>query len=344
MSIYKLRYDYKSPFNEGDFNFDNIKHIVISKVDGKLGDTEVLSPFFKTLQKAFPNILISVITLDNLKAIYEDCIKVSNTIISPKKRPNKAQVQSFCKDIKKLGPCDLLICLDEKIRPREFYLFNELKPSFIAGVNTSLKCMNVKIEINPQEHMSHALNSLLLKGGIKDIETSYVPFIKDDLVKKYKELFKDLKVVGFAPYGAGSVRQLSLNTQKDMLSYIKDHTDYKVVLMLPPDKISDKHILEKFLGSREQHIEDKITVLELGSIIGAVDAMISVDTANLHLACAFDSPLYALHPSLQNATVWGPINNKKNCIKFYKEGKDISTLLYNDLKDSFESFVNKYLV
>ena len=202
-NIYKLRYDYKSPFNEGDFNFDNIKHIVISKVDGKLGDTEVLSPFFKTLQKAFPNILISVITLDNLKAVYEDCIKVSNTIISPKKRPNKAQVQSFCKDIKKLGSCDLLIFLDEKVRPREFYLINELKPKFIAGTNSKLNCINIKININPQDHMSQSLNSILTKGGISDIFTSYIPFCNDSIVQEYKEQYKNTKVIGFTPYGGG---------------------------------------------------------------------------------------------------------------------------------------------
>lgn len=342
--IYKLMYDYKNPLTQKDFNFNKIKHIVISKVDGKLGDTEVLSPFFLSIKKNCPHIKISVITLENLKDVYKDCIKVYNTVVSPQKRPNYEQVKEFCKDIKKVGPCDLLICLDEKIRPREFYLFKELKPSFIAGVNTSLKCMNVHIEINPQEHMSHALNSLLLKGGINDIETSYVPFIKDDLVKKYKDLFKDSKVVGFTPYGAGGARKLSLQTQIAMLNYIKEHSSYNVALLLPPKEDELRLKLEEILEIRCVKLPQMMDVIELGSIIASLDAMISVDTGNLHLCCAFDMPLFSMHPSKAYIKIWGPPHDKVDAVKFYKDNTDITDFKYCDLKDSFESFVNKYLV
>ena len=82
--IYKALYDYKAVKSGNDFNFSSIQHIVISKIDGKLGDTQVMTPFFANIKKHYPHIKITVITVANLAEIYDKCIKVDKVIVSPK--------------------------------------------------------------------------------------------------------------------------------------------------------------------------------------------------------------------------------------------------------------------
>lgn len=341
--IYKALYDYKAVKSGNDFNFSSIQHIVISKIDGKLGDTQVMTPFFANIKKHYPHIKITVITVANLAEIYDKCIKVDKVIVSPKKKPAKEQVQKMCQEILQIAPCDLLMLLDVKLRPREFYFINALKPPFIAGTADHLDCMNLHIEKEPVEHMSHYLNSFLQQGGLKleSIEQDYIPFNDPALSLQYKERFSGAKTIGFTPYGSGSARKLKYKTQLAMLTYIKEHTDYNVVLLLPPDETKLKHLLEGFLGDRQFKVPDLMTVRELCSVISSLDCMVSVDTANVHLSNAFDIGLFALYSDPVIINIWGPHPDKTNCVSVNKN-KLIAHLDYADIKEDFEAFIDSY--
>ncbi|SPT68638.1 lipopolysaccharide core biosynthesis protein [Anaerobiospirillum thomasii] len=340
--IYKALYDYKAVKSGNDFNFSSIQHIVISKIDGKLGDTQVMTPFFANIKKHYPHIKISVITLANVKDIYEQCIGVDTTLIAPQKRPSKAQVLAMAEKIGVNGKCDLFIFLDEVVRPREFYMLHYLKPDYVAATAKGLDCVNIPISIDYSRHMSQALNSLLSLGGIKDIDDSYISFASDLLISKYREVFKGSKVIGFTPYGAMSCKNITQKMQEQMLDYILEHTDYKIVMLLAPSAVNYKHKIETKLGDRCIALPDHITVIELSSVIACLDALVSVDTANVHIAGAFDIPLFSLHPSKANITLWGPHHAMTHSVKFSKEGVYISDLCYADIKEDFEAFIDRY--
>ena len=52
----KFLYDFKASAELSSFNFESIKHIVVSKMDGKLGDSQVITPIFTQIRQHFPSI------------------------------------------------------------------------------------------------------------------------------------------------------------------------------------------------------------------------------------------------------------------------------------------------
>lgn len=113
-------------------------------------------------------------------------------------------------------------------------------------------------------------------------------------------------------------------------------------MLLAPSAVNYKHKIETKLGDRCITLPDHITVIELSSVIACLDALVSVDTANVHIAGAFDIPLFSLHPSKANITLWGPHHAMTHSVKFSKEGIYISDLCYADIKEDFEAFIDSY--
>lgn len=341
LTYYKKHYDFVTSKDLSSFNFSTFKTVVISKIDGKLGDTEVITPFIASLQSSYPNLDIIVLTSQSLKPLYEECLKLKHVKVLTR-RPSKEELDTCLESLK---ACDLLVTLEAKFRFHDFYLVNKLKPRFVAGINHDVNCININLaDRNPNSHITAYFEDLLKLGGCTKIISDYVPFITPDTLNKVKEFCKEDQIA-FAPWGASKHRHLQDSVIEEVLKLIVERSSAKIALLIPPEGTYVHSLVEKIVPQdRLVNIPQKINAFELASIISLSKAIISVDTANVHLACASKIPIFGIYGGNKPYPwiLWGPKPGNKNVEIFYLENKFIDELSFQNLEERLTSFVSEF--
>lgn len=338
----KFLYNFKAPAQLSDFNFASIKHIVVSKMDGKLGDSQVITPFFTQIKQYYPSIKFSVICSKNIAPIYSQCLNLDSVVVLPKK-PQKKDIKNAVNKISKHGPCDLLVTTEPNFRARDFMLESFLKPTFTAGFEGRADCVNINLlKRNIGKHISEYFKDLLILGGIKTPDMHYLPLITSKSQDKLALFFNDKNVYGIAPYGASKHRKLSDKTISDICDYFLkyDVNAYLCPLVAP----QDRQIIETLKARYKEHLivlPEDLNALDLAYAISRLKFLLSVDTANVHLACASDTPLFALYSGIDPDGIvrWGPAPWCKNVKTFYKDKTLIEDLDFEDFAQELHNFM-----
>ena len=338
----KFLYDFKASAELSSFNFESIKHIVVSKMDGKLGDSQVITPFFTQIRQHFPSIKFSVLCSENIAPIYLQCLNIDRVVILPKK-PQKNDIKNAVKKIMNLGPCDLLITTEPNFRARDFILESLLKPTYTAGFEGRADCVNINLlKRNLGKHISEYFKDLLILGGIKTPDMHYLPLTTKESSEKLAFLFNGKTVYGIAPYGASKHRKLSDKTIIDICDFFLnfDANAYLCPLVAPQDRFILETLKNKY-NERLIVLPEELNATDLAYAISRLKFLLSVDTANVHLACASNTSLFALYSGIDPDGIirWGPAPWCKNAETFYKEKTLIENLDFEDFAQQLHNFI-----
>lgn len=334
--FYKKLYDFNQKSNS-TFQWKDIKTVVIWKLDGKLGDTQVLSPFLSSLQEKCPWITIIVISSSQMADIYIRCLHIRNCLVSPR-RPDKNKLQQLASQI---GTCDLFLTLEEKFRFHDFYILHILRPTFVAGINKNVNSINISLS-NQGNHITDYFNFLLEKGGISRhcIQTKYTPLTTDQALSTIKPLCRK-KQIAFSPWGASKHKHLTNETIIKTIEFLINK-NFSVALLLPPEgAYLLSTIKSKVNPDFLVNVPDHITIYELSAFLKYSTALVSVDTANIHLASAFKIPIFGIYNGIdkKQRALWAPKTNIYQI--FYKDTQYIDNLQFTDIKYSLSLFLEK---
>lgn len=338
----RLLYDFSAPAALESFNFAAIKHIVVSKMDGKLGDSQVITPFFTQIKKHYPDIKFSVLCSNGIAEIYSACLKVDQTVILPAK-PQKAAIKKAVKEVTALGKCDLIVTTEPHFRARDFMLENFLKPQFTAGFENNAACVNINLlKRNYGKHISEYFKDLLVLGGITDPDMHYLPLITEASADKLSSYFDHKKVYGIAPYGASKHRRLDDNTITAICDcFCKfDENACLCPLVAPQDRAVIEMLSARY-GNKIVTLPASLSATDLAYAVSRLKFLVSVDTANVHLASATSTPLFALYSGTDPDGIvrWGPAPWHNKAQAFHKEGVLIENLHFDDFKTELYTFM-----
>lgn len=340
LKFYRLRYDFTQGENVS-FSWGDLKTIVICKIDGKLGDSEVISPFIVSLQKNYPGLQIIVLTSASLKGVYSECVGVKR-VITCSHRPSKLELNCV---VSQIGGCDLFVTLEAKFRFHDYYLLYMLKPKLVVGINHDVDSVNINInEFEGCSHITDYFKHLLTLGGLPSSQmcTEYVSFVTPAALLNVKKYVKQ-NMIAIAPWGASKHKRLNdevvVQTARLVVSL-----GYAVILLVPPGggdlrKIVEKNVQEKFLV----RVPEKMSINELSAFIASSVAIISVDTANVHLACATHTPVFGIYSGEHDKlrVLWAPQPTEKNATVFYLKDKTIDKLTFSDMHIEMLMFLNR---
>ena len=112
---------------------------------------------------------------------------------------------------------------------------------------------------------------------------------------------------------ANAVLQSASNT-KVLLMCQSSFSDYIKSVM---SNIDPALLYDEQGEARVLPMPDNTSVLDLGALIHCIDALITVDTATVHLACASKIPELCFYNN-DNAEScrWAPIGQRAQCVKF----------------------------
>ena len=139
-----------------DFDLKQMRHIVILKVDGKLGDTQVMTHFYQTLREQIPDLTLSVVCPPSLASIYADILGFDQVCTSSRK-PRKSEIEYICQKL--TGPesacqyVDLVVTTEPIFKPRDFIFNYNLRPRYVAGCAPVLKGSEINLGHAPYHNL-----------------------------------------------------------------------------------------------------------------------------------------------------------------------------------------------
>ena len=317
----RSKFHYEPSGQPEDFAWSKVKHLVVLKVDGKLGDTEVMSHFYRNVLDLPHKPKLTVVCPDNLVPIYRDVLKVS-AVYPISRKPKQPEIEAVCAQILAAGKVDLVLSTEPNYRPRDFIFNYCLKPDYIAGCDPRLKEINLFLfhPLKYDQPIALAFAAFLQHGGVEPSPISYVPFITPESsahVRANLDLPEHDRYIGINPCGASERRRLTPAVVATITHMIlAAHPDSRVLLLAPRSRqdfidatlnlLSDDE--KALIGSRIRLLPEQCSVIDYCTYIDNLRGLITVDTAAVHLACASDVPQLSFYNgNMVESTRWAPV-------------------------------------
>lgn len=290
-------------------NPNSIKHIVILRWDGKIGDAIISSFVIRELKKYRPDITITIIGTALLKELYLNHFH-ADKYITCNKRPKYIEL---IKITHQLSSVDLVVHLNYFMKMKDIFFLRIIDSSYYYGTDRDVKLIN--IHANSSGHICNVYSNLLRFLNVNDFDRSYiiplVPGISSRLESLVKPIVKNHKLLAFNPYGSSSSRtftkELSTQLIKELL---KIDNDIFIVILHPPDKKNEaREITRSIDDSRVFYDSDSKTIFDSIEMIRYANIVITVDTSLVHVASGLKKRTIAIYKNADSLEEWGPNSN-----------------------------------
>lgn len=341
----RRKYAYIPKGDIAAFDFHKLKHIVILKLDGKLGDTQVMSHFYSQLRNLSNDgqkLFLSVVCPSGLTHIYRDILGF-DCVIESSRKPREQEITKICESIKQAArdagagdSVDLLISTEPAYRPRDFIFNKLLSPNYVAGCDKRIAGSRSEISYllydvdSYDKPVANAFCEFLAKGKVQASDIIYTRFCTDDDISKAKEYLRidDSEagvLVGINPSAASRSKLFKPDITASMLLKVVLSSDNARALLLCPRGMNEyisqvtnalgEH--KCLVGSRILLMPEQTTACDLAALICCTSGQLGVDTATVHLACAAKIPQLCFYNNNNTESLrWAPVGSKAEVVKF----------------------------
>ncbi|MCC4263495.1 lipopolysaccharide heptosyltransferase family protein [Oceanimonas baumannii] len=310
----------------GGGDLGNIKRILVIRWDAKIGDSIVSSFFFRELKKHHKNIKVDVITAPHMAAMYQEHFGVDH-VYCCKKRPGYSELKALAHEI---GTADLVIHLSKQLKMKDIYFLRCLGADNVMGMDDELDVVNIKLgHATKGLHFSEKFAYALKLLGVSSPDRRYV--IPEDVERqsRIKKEWPEQPVISINPYGSGSARRLNFDNVSMLVDLItKYKPGWKICLMSTPDtKTETEQWCDQLDTDNVFTVQSSETIQDAIEIVRLSAAVISVDTAIIHISSGLNKPLVGIYnPDEENFAEWHP-NSDRSINVFSSESKLVNVNL-----------------
>lgn len=288
-------------------------HIVVPRWDAKLGDSIVSSFFFREARQL--NAHVTVLTVAQLAPLHLEAFGVDRVIVTDA-NPGFTQLRDIAAQ---LGPVDVVVHLVGRIQPAEIMFVHWLRPSRVYSLDDGLRCVNRKLGaatagLSVPERFERVLRDL----GAKAVERKYIVPLPGHFPGA-----SDAPQILVNSYASRPDKSLSFDKAVALLQAVADAYPQKsVAILCSPDSRTDAQHVEAAVARRNvRALKDLNTPTDAAGYIHCAEAVISVDTAIVHMAVGLDTRLVAIYPSMgDEPNPWlPPLSSKTRVIYSHQD-------------------------
>ncbi|MCR5085720.1 MAG: hypothetical protein K6A65_09510 [Succinivibrionaceae bacterium] len=333
----RFAHDFTPAGDPAAFNFHALQQALVLKLDGKLGDTEVMTCLYRELRAQVPKMKLAVICPPNLEAIYRDCLHFDTVLTAPR-RPSRQEIRALGE---RLQGVDLALTTEPRFRPRDFLLLHALRPKYVAGLEARARCVNLPLHAPGRSHATDLFLDLLKRGGLAAGEPRYTPLLSAPCLEAVDAQLGGQRVLGINPLGASNKRRLGDEAVLAVARLACESFGLGVFLLCPP---RERQLIDSVRAALPQGrlftLPSPSTPLDLAAAIERCAAVISVDTAAVHLSCASGKPLLAIYHGIKDEGFWrwSPLGDKARL--FCREGTLICDLSAGEVAAAAQDFLS----
>lgn len=302
----------------------NLRAILFLRQDGKIGDYIVSSFAFREIKRAHPAIKIGVICSAKNRQLFENNPHIDTLHeVQPKSTLSYYQVGKSLS-----GQYDAVIDPTLSLRPRDLLLLRTLNAKYYVGLNKAdYQLFNLNIA-NSQQHFADVYAQALRLLGFANIHTqpelpnhpaseaAVQTFLQQNSLQHY---------IALNFFGAANSRRFSLEAIAHTLTAFQAaFPAQKFILLTYPEitpslaTLCQQHPNATFYP-HTQTIHDSI------ALIRHAQAVLTPDTAIIHIAAALNKPIIGLYrQDPQNYANWHPKSEHAQIIWFNQHIQEIT--------------------
>ena len=267
-------------------------------------------PVISILRSTHPEIKITLLTTKFFSTLYNQIPEINFLYFEPK---HKTLRGLFClsRKINKINP-DFIIDLHDVLRTKILRLFLINKFGHTAVVNKGRKekkllIRGIKSEPLKLMHRRYAetFEALNIKINIDDF--SYYKKIK---ITNHNYAFSSNdKLIGIAPFARHQCKEYSLNNIINFIDYLDK--SWQILIFGAPGNEEQKIIKLCNNKSNRHVISSNYNLEQQMAIMSNLDVMISMDSANGHIASLFGIDVITIWGATHPNSGYGPLNQPK---------------------------------
>ena len=273
------------------------KHLLIIRLSS-FGDVAMTVPVIGLLRSKHPEIKITILTTEVFSVLFSQVPNI-NFIFFKSKHKTLSGLYSLSKDINNLNP-DYVLDLHNVLRTKLLRVFsvfscNNIKANFILDKGRKEKKELIKGATFRQLKSMHQRYADVLCGlNIKLDLRNFKYYKKIDISNKNYNFNIQNKIIGIAPFAGHICKEYSLTKIIEIIASLND--TYEILIFGGPGDEAKK-IKEICKTNKNTHnITTDYSLEEQMGVISNLDLMISMDSANGHIASLF---------GINVLTIWG---------------------------------------
>ena len=274
------------------------------------GDVAMTVPVISILRSTHPEIKITLLTTKFFSTLYNQIPEINFLYFEPKHKTLQG-LFGLSRKINKINP-DFIIDLHDVLRTKILRLFLINKFGHTAVVNKGRKekkllIRGIKSEPLKLMHRRYAetFEALNIKINIDDF--SYYKKIK---ITNHNYAFSSSdKLIGIAPFARHKCKEYSLN---NIINFIDSLDKSWQILIFGAPGIEEQKIIKLCNNKSNRHvISSNYNLEQQMAIMSNLDAMISMDSANGHIASLFGIDVITIWGATHPNSGYGPLNQPK---------------------------------
>ena len=274
------------------------------------GDVAMTVPVISILRSTHPEIKITLLTTKFFSTLYNQIPEINFLYFEPKHKTLQG-LFGLSRKINKINP-DFIIDLHDVLRTKILRLFLINKFGHTVVVNKGRKekkllIRGIKSEPLKLMHRRYAetFESLNIKINIDDF--SYYKKIK---ITNHNYAFSSNdKLIGIAPFARHQCKEYSIN---NIINFIDSLDKSWQILIFGAPGNEEQKIIKLCNNKSNRHvISSNYNLEQQMAIMSNLDVMISMDSANGHIASLFGINVITIWGATHPNSGYGPLNQPK---------------------------------
>lgn len=274
-------------------------HILVPRWDAKLGDSIVSSFFFREARRL--NARVTVLTVAELAQMHALDFAVDQVVITNA----PPGVRELLRLARQLGRVDAVVHLVGRIQPAEILFLKLLRPARVYSLDDSLRCVNRKFgAATAGLDMAERYRRVLMDLGASVVERKYIVPLPDtppNLALATHLLFNS--------YASRPDKSLGFDRSVSLLRAIADaYPTWSIGILSSPATYEDALHMEGTVARENVRvIHGLVSPKDVAGAINQAQAVVTVDTAIVHMAVGLGTRLVAIYPAMDGqANPWLP--------------------------------------
>lgn len=300
-------------------NFHSVNRVLFPFVDLGIGDAVCHTGLWHQLKSA--GYIVQVIVEERNRPLFERIEYIDEVyVVDLNKINDMGRIET-----------DLIVSLYSWMKRKEVFnvaILKNIKYKYAISVGGWIrKPYNLIIPVRQKFHITSAQREILDFMGAGVEELSYrlsVPLENELFLSSYLDDFKDKNIVVINPFASVDERSFNLEELSVLVEKVASQRGVHVFIIGEGRKIEplNKHIKK-----------DNVSICIFNSLWDAIalikkaDLVVSVDTAIVHIACAFDKKLIAVYFSMlldhnkeyEGNTIFSPLSRNAKQLIFDKK-------------------------
>jgi ADP-heptose:LPS heptosyltransferase len=292
-----------------------------------MGDVALTLPVIRSVIEQNPELEIVFVSRKFFEPIFNGIDRFQFYGIDVNEYKGLQGLWKLCNELDKLGDFDYFVDLHDSLRTkimRSVFRLWRVKNSVIDKGKQQRKILTRKKskKIVPLKHITERYADVFKNSGINcSLESSVLKKINvnkesRDRASIFYKSIKQIKYLGFAPFSAHQLKEWDLeNVEKFLQIFIQNNPDYHILLFGAKNEFEKLKELKannekmSIVSGLEGGFETELAVIE------RLDYMISMDSANMHLAALLGVKVLAIFGPTHPYLGWGPYLQGENVVQ-----------------------------